>query len=71
MKFIEYIKSLFAAPSAERMALVDLEETRRQLLQAQSAQEYSAKMVEFHTGKIKRLQSFLKTSMKEQEKESA
>ena len=71
MKFIEYIKSLFAAPSAEHLALVDLEETRRQLLRAQSAQEYSAKMVEYHTGKIKRLQGFLKASMKEQDKEQA
>lgn len=66
MKYIEYIKSLFAKPSAESIALNDLEETRRQLLEAQSTQEYAAKMVEYHSGKIKRLTGFLKASMKEE-----
>jgi ribosomal 50S subunit-associated protein YjgA (DUF615 family) len=66
---IEYLKSLFAAPSAETLALRELEESRRELLKSQAHQEYTAKMVEYHQGKITRLTKFLKTAMKEQDKE--
>ncbi len=68
---IEYIKSLFAPPSAETLALRELEESRRELLKSQAHQEYTAKMVEYHQGKIVRLSKFLKASMKEQDKETA
>lgn len=64
---IEYIKSLFAQPSAETIALRELEDSRRELLRAQAQQEYTAKMVEYHQGKITRLGKFLKAAMKEQE----
>jgi len=70
MNYIEYIKSLFAPPSAETLALRELEESRRELLKSQAHQEYTAKMVEYHQGKIVRLSKFLKASMKEQDKES-
>jgi hypothetical protein len=68
---IEYIKTLFAPPSAETLALRELEESRRELLKSQAQQEYTAKMVEYHSGKIIRLTKFLKTAMKEQDKEAA
>jgi len=64
---IEYVKTLFAPPSAETIALRELEESRRELLKSQAHQEYTAKMVEYHQGKILRLTKFLKTAMKEQE----
>lgn len=67
MKIIDFIKTQFAPPSAETIALRELEESRRELLNAHSNQEYSAKMVEYHQGKIKRLTGFLKAAMKEQE----
>lgn len=67
MKIFDFIKRQYAPPSAETIALRELEESRRELLNAQSNQEYSAKMAEYHQGKIKRLTSFLKTAMKEQE----
>jgi hypothetical protein len=57
---MNFIKSLFTAPSPEQMAQRELEISRRELLIAHTAQEYSAKMVEFHTAKIKRLTLFLK-----------
>lgn len=67
---IEYVKTLFAPPSAETLALRELEDSRRELLKSQAHQEYTAKMVEYHQGKIVRLTKFLKTAMKEQENAS-
>lgn len=61
------IKSTYSVPSAETIALRELEDARRQLLQAQSNQEYSAKMAEYYQGKVKRLTSYLRTAMKDQE----
>ena len=49
---IEYIKTLFAPPSAETLALRELEESRRELLKSQAHQEYTAKMVEYHMEKL-------------------
>jgi hypothetical protein len=63
---IEYLKSLYAPPSPETIALRELEQSRRELLNAQTSQEYAAKMVEFHKGKIKRLTVFLKETMDEE-----
>lgn len=62
---IEKIKALYAQPTAETMALRELEQSRRDLLAAQTQQEYSSKMVEFHKVKIKRLTAFVK-GMEEQ-----
>jgi hypothetical protein len=63
MNFINYIKALYAPPSPETLALRELETSRRELLSAQTSQEYAAKMCEFHNGKIKRLTKFLKDTM--------
>jgi hypothetical protein len=54
------MKKLFAPPSPETIALRELEESKRELLAAHTAQEYAAKMVEYHQGKIRRLTKFLK-----------
>jgi hypothetical protein len=62
---IEKIKALYAPPTAETLALRELEQSRRDLLAAQTQQEYSSKMVEFHKVKIKRLTAFVK-GMEEQ-----
>jgi hypothetical protein len=67
MSLIRFIKSLFAPPSPEAIALRELEESRRELLAAQTSQEYAAKMAEFHKGKIKRLTAFLKETMEEEQ----
>lgn len=68
---IEYIKTLMASPSAETIALRELEESRRELLKSQAHQEYMSKMVEYHQGKVLRLTKFLKAAMRDQDKESA
>jgi hypothetical protein len=67
MNLIRFIKSLLAPPSPESIALRELEESRRELLSAQTSQEYAAKMAEFHKGKIKRLTAFLKETMEEEQ----
>ena len=64
---IDYLKKLYALPSPETIALRELEESKRDLLNAQTSQEYAAKMVEFHKGKIKRLTAFLKETMDEEQ----
>ena len=63
---IRLIKSWYAQPTPETLALRELEESRRELLSAHTQQEYSLKMVEFHKGKVKRLKAFLKETMEEQ-----
>jgi hypothetical protein len=67
MNIINTIKSIYAPPSPETLALRELEESRRELLSAYNQQEYATKMVEFHKGKIKRLTAFLKDTMEEQQ----
>jgi hypothetical protein len=66
MNLMNFIKSLYAPPSPETIALRELEESRRELLNAHTQQEYASKMVEFHKNKIKRLTLFLKETMEEQ-----
>jgi hypothetical protein len=66
MNIIRAIKSLYAAPSPETIALRELEQSRRELLSVYTQQEYALKMVEFHKNKIKRLTQFLKDTMEEQ-----
>jgi hypothetical protein len=56
---MEYLKSIFTTPSAETMALRELEEARRKLLEAQSAREYAESMCKYHEARIKRLTSYL------------
>ena len=65
------IKNLLRTPSIESVAVRELETAKRDLLAMQDTQEYAAKMVEYHQGKIVRLSKFLKASMKEQDKETA
>lgn len=56
---ITYIKSLFTAPSAEVLALRELEDAKRRLLEAQTAREYAESMCKYHEARIKRLTAYL------------
>ena len=62
MKFIERFKTLFTPMSAFEIATIELEEAKRELLNAQSATEYAARMAAYHQDRIKRLTSYLKDS---------
>ena len=55
------IKNLLRAPTANVIALRELESAKRELLQVQDTQEYAAKMVQFYQGKITRLTAYPKT----------
>lgn len=54
-----HIKRLFEKPSAQSLAVTELEHSRRALLQQQAAAEYHAKLVEYYTVKIKRLNHYV------------
>jgi len=56
---IEFVKSLYKTPSAEAMALKELEDSKRRLLETQTAREYSDSMCKYYEVKIKRLTSYL------------
>jgi hypothetical protein len=61
MKYIETIKRLFEPPSAESLALKELETAKRLLLEAQSAREYADSMAKYHEARIRRLTNYLHT----------
>lgn len=48
---------MFRTPTAAELAKKELEETRRALLEAQSAFEYAGAMVDYHTKRLRRLQA--------------
>lgn len=56
---VDYMKSLYQVPSAETLALRELEESKRKLLEAQSGREYAISMCNYYEAKIKRLTSYL------------
>ena len=60
-----FIRKLYAPPSPESLALCELEEAKRQYLQAQSVREYSESMVKYHDMRIKRLTAYLREAHKE------
>jgi hypothetical protein len=56
---LESIKNIFRAPSAESLALRELEDAKRRLLDAQSGREYAEAMCKYHDARIKRLTAYL------------
>ena len=58
-ELIDYIKNIYTPPSAETLALRELEEARRRLLESQSAREYADSMCKYHEARIKRLTTYI------------
>lgn len=58
-EIIEYLKALLRTPSAEVIALRELEEAKRRLLTAQSTREYADSMCKYHEAQIKRLSGYI------------
>lgn len=56
----------FAKPSADMLALEELEEARRQLLAAHTALEYATSMVDYNTNRVSRLEQRVKEVAKDQ-----
>ena len=57
---IDKIKEHFRLPSANELAVKELEMAHRKLLVALSAQEYAKRMCDYHSDRIKRLTAYLK-----------
>ena len=51
--------SMIRVPSAEVLALRELEEAKRSLLEMQTAKDYSGRMVEYNMDRIRRLTMYL------------
>lgn len=52
---INFIKDSFRMPSADVMAIKELEQAKRELLAMQTAKDYSSRMVEYNQDRIRRL----------------
>ena len=58
--FWSWLKQIYGTPSAEAIALRELEMAKRSLLEAQSAKEYAESMVKYHDVRIRRLTTYLR-----------
>ena len=56
---IEKIREFFRTPKADVLALLELEEAKRELLRSQSAQDYATRMVQYHQDRVKRLTGYV------------
>lgn len=56
---INWVKTVYATPSAEALALRELEDSKRRLLEAQTAREYADSMCKYREAQIKRLTAYL------------
>ena len=65
MNLIDYIKKIYSTPSAEVIALRELEDAKRKLLDAQSGREYADSMCKYHEARIKRLTAYLHKATEE------
>jgi hypothetical protein len=57
---IDKVKKMWATPSAEVIAIKELEEAKRQLLESQTTREYADSMCKFREAQIKRLTAYIK-----------
>lgn len=55
----EFFAGLFCPAPAQMLAARELDDARRQLLQAQSAEEYAHSMAAYHQARIARLERYL------------
>jgi hypothetical protein len=62
---VTYFKSMFDVPTAEMLALKELEECKRKLLDAQTAKEYADSMCKYREAQIKRLTAYLHLATEE------
>ena len=62
----DWVKNIYTTPSAEAIALRELEESKRRLLDAQSSREYADSLCKYYEAKIKRLTVYLHKATEEQ-----
>jgi hypothetical protein len=63
MKFLQemlaFARGQFSKPTAQRMAELELGQAQRELLEAESGQEYAKRMAEYNRDRIRRLSAYL------------
>lgn len=57
---VKELKKLWSTPSAEVLALRELEDAKRSLLESQTNREYAESMCKFREAQIKRLTTYIK-----------
>jgi hypothetical protein len=65
-ELVNWVKNIYATPTAESLALRELEEAKRRLLEAQTAREYAESMCKYRDAQIKRLTAYLHKATEEQ-----
>jgi hypothetical protein len=65
-ELVNWMKNVYATPSAETLALRELEDSKRRLLEAQTAREYADSMCKYREAQIKRLTTYLHKATEEQ-----
>jgi hypothetical protein len=63
---INWVRNAYTTPTAEALALRELEDSKRRLLEAQSAREYADSMCKYREAQIKRLTTYLHKATEEQ-----
>jgi len=58
-ELVHWMKNAYTTPTAEALALRELEGAKRSLLEAQSAREYADSMCKYREAQIKRLTAYL------------
>jgi hypothetical protein len=61
-----WVRNAYTTPSAEVLALRELEDSKRRLLEAQTAREYAESMCKYREAQIKRLTTYLHKATEEQ-----
>ena len=57
---IDQFKDYFRLPSPKEIAIKELNEANRRLLETLSAKEYAQRMCDYHSDRIKRLSAYLR-----------
>jgi hypothetical protein len=65
-ELVNWVKNIYATPTAESLALRELEDSKRRLLEAQTAREYADSMCKYREAQIKRLTTYLHKATEDQ-----
>lgn len=65
-EMFNWVRNAYTTPTAESLALRELEEAKRRLLEAQTAREYADSMCKYREAQIKRLTAYLHKATEEQ-----
>lgn len=61
-----WVRNVYATPSPEALAYRELDDSKRRLLEAQTAREYADSMCKYREAQIKRLTAYLHKATEEQ-----